>query len=88
MDGLPEPSPELVIIGAGLVELEIALRELGLKKPDFAERVLNRVASEAMKSAVVRLRGPKMSPASLDAIAEAETWLGQATIVVKAMRRA
>jgi hypothetical protein len=40
MDGLPDPSPELVIIGAGLIELDLALKELGLGKPSFTERVL------------------------------------------------
>lgn len=84
---LPEPSAELVIIGAGLVELEIALRELGLKKPDFTERVLARLQSEAMRQTVVRLRGPRISPEMAEAMHSAEAWLAQTSVVVRALRR-
>jgi hypothetical protein len=86
-DGLPKPSPELVIIGAGLIELDIALRELGLKKPGFTERVLERIGSNATRRAVIRLRGPKASPELEQAMLEAEAWLGQTSVVVQALRR-
>lgn len=87
-EGLPKPSPELVIIGAGLIELEIALRELGLKKPGFTERVLARLRSESMQQAVVRLRGPRITPEMASAMLEAEGWLAQTSIAVEALRRA
>lgn len=85
---LPEPSPELVIIGAGLIELDLALRELGLKKPPFTERVLARLQSEALRSTVIRLRGPKRSKEAVDAMDEAEAWLSQASVLVQALKRA
>jgi negative regulator of sigma E activity len=85
---LPPPTPELLIIAAGLVELEVALRELGLKKPDFTERVLARLQSEAMRQAVVRLRGPRVTPEMSKAMDGAEAWLAQTSVAVKAMRRA
>jgi hypothetical protein len=87
-DGLPKPSPELVIIGAGLIELDNALRELGLKKPGFSERVLERIRSDATRRAITRIRGPKVSPELLAAMMEAEAWAGQMSVVVQALRRA
>jgi hypothetical protein len=86
--GLPKPSAELVIIGAGLLELEVALKELGLKKPDFTERVLRRIQSEQTRRAVVRLRGPRMSEEMGVALDEAEAWAGQASVVAMALKRA
>jgi hypothetical protein len=86
--GLPKPSAELVLIGAMLMELEIGLKELGLRKPDFSERVFARVEADQTRRTVVRLRGPKMSADMTTAMDEAEAWAGQATVIARALKRA
>lgn len=85
---LPKPSAELIILGAGLIELNAILRELGVKNPDFSERLLSRIESDKMRQMVVRLRGPRMSEDMARAIDEAQAWAAQATVVAKALKRA
>lgn len=78
--GLPEPSAELILIGA-------LIMELSEKKYDLSERVLARIQAQQTRRTVALLRGPKLSVGALAAMDQAEAWAGQATIAVKVLKR-
>lgn len=61
-------------MGALLVELERV-------EPGLMARVLERVESEVTQTAVIRLRGPQMTPEVIKTVEEAHTWMGAALLV-------
>lgn len=75
--GLPSPSAALCIIGAALMEFERI-------EPGFMERLRVRIEDEAVRTAVVRLRGPKLTPEAIRAFQEAEAWIGAACLIADA----
>jgi hypothetical protein len=75
---LPKPSPEFVVMGAVLALMERL-------HPGFVDHLREQVASEAARSAVIRLRGPKHAPEVIEATEQAEAWVEAASLVVDAV---
>jgi hypothetical protein len=76
---MPPPSAALVVLGALILELD-------RQEPGMAERVRERIESEHLRSAVIRLRGPRATPEIIAAAEEAGTWAGGLTLLADVFR--
>lgn len=65
---LPEPSTELVLMGA-------LLRALDLRHEGLLDELLDTLGDEAVKAEVIRLRGPRLEPQMKQHLADARFWL-------------
>lgn len=83
----PTPTPEMEIIDAGIIEVELLLKKLGLKNPRLAQRMLVRIRNKAARREVVRFAGPRVTLETIDALGVAESWLVGSTAQSETAKR-
>jgi hypothetical protein len=76
---MPPPSAALVVLGCLILELD-------KREPGLAEAIVERVESEHLRAAVIKLRGPRSTPEVMAASEEAQTWTGGISLLADAFR--